>query len=132
MTVIGAIDVGIAFTTAASLGTVTAGIPSLLSITAEAAETNRVLSYSVTAGSLPTGLTLSEQGNIIGTVDLTEFTTIDGNDITFDSNTQSFDRKYTFTVTVSDQYQSAASSREFTLTVNLPYGVEYGNLSAQG
>ena len=132
MTVIGAIDVGIAFTTAAELGTVTAGIPSLLSITAEAAEANRVLTYAVTAGSLPTGLTLSEQGNIIGTVDMTEFTTIDGNSITFDSNTQSFDRKYTFTVTVSDQYQSAASSRAFTLTVSLLYGVEYGNISAQG
>jgi hypothetical protein len=132
MNVIGNIDIGIAFTTAASLGTVTAGIPSLLSITAEAAEDNRVLTYAVTNGSLPTGLTLSQQGNIIGTVDMTEFTTIDGNNITFDSNTHSFDRKYTFTVTVSDQYQSAASTREFTLTVNLPYGVEYGNLSAQG
>jgi hypothetical protein len=132
MSVIGNIDIGIAFTTAASLGTVTAGIPSLLSITAEAAEANRVLTYAVTNGSLPTGLTLSQQGNIIGTVDMTEFTTIDGNDVTFDSNTQSFDRTYTFEVTVSDQYQSAASTREFTLTVSLPYGVEYGNISAQG
>jgi hypothetical protein len=132
MTVIGAIDVGIAFTTSAALGTVTAGIPSLLSISAEAAESNRVLTYTVTAGSLPTGLTLSEQGNIIGTVDLTEFTTVDANEITFDTNTLSFDRSYSFTVTVSDQYQSAASSREFTITVSLPYGKEYGNLSAQG
>lgn len=132
MTVIGEIDVGIAFTTAANLGTVTAGIPSLIAITAEAAEANRELTYAVSSGSLPTGLSLSEQGNIIGTVDMTEFTTVDGNSITFDSNTQSFDRQYTFTVTVSDQYQSAASSRAFTLTVSLPYGVEYGNISAQG
>ena len=132
MTVIGQIDVGIAFTTAADLGTVTAGIPSLVAVTAEAAEANRVLTYQVTSGSLPTGLTLSEQGNIIGTVDLTEFTTVNGNEITFDTNTTSFDRSYTFTITVSDQYQSAASSREFTLKVSLPYGKEYGNLSAQG
>lgn len=132
MTVIGQIDVGIAFTTAADLGTVTAGIPSLVAVTAEAAEANRVLTYQVTLGSLPTGLTLSDQGNIIGTVDLTEFTTVNGNEITFDTNTTSFDRSYTFTITVSDQYQSAASSREFTLKVSLPYGKEYGNLSAQG
>lgn len=132
MTVIGEIDVGIAFTTSANLGTVTAGIPSLISITAEAAEANRELTYAVSSGSLPIGLSLSEQGNIIGTVDMTEFTTVDSNSITFDSNTQSFDRQYTFTVTVSDQYQSAASSRAFTLTVSLPYGVEYGNISAQG
>lgn len=132
MTVIGQIDVGIAFTTAADLGTVTAGIPSLVAVTAEAAEANRVLTYQVTSGSLPTGLTLSDQGNIIGTVDLTEFTTVNGNEITFDTNTTSFDRSYTFTITVSDQYQSAASSRQFTLKVSLPYGKEYGNLSAQG
>jgi hypothetical protein len=129
MTVIGAIDVGIAFTTSASLGTVTAGIPSLLSITAEAAETNRVLSYSVTAGSLPTGLSLSEQGNIIGTIDLSDF---DTGEFTLNTSTGAYTKNLTFTVTVSDQYQSAASSREFTITVNLPYGVEYGNLSAQG
>ena len=129
MTVIGAIDIGIAFTTAADLGTVTAGIPSLVSITAEAAETNRVLTYAVTAGNLPTGLSLSEQGNIIGTIDLSDFNT---SEFTLNTTTGAYTKSYTFTVTVSDQYQSAASSREFTITVNLPYGVEYGNLSAQG
>ena len=132
ITTIGQIDVGIAFTTAANLGTVIAGIPSLVAVTAEAAQSNRVLTYQITTGTLPAGLTLSEQGNIIGTVDLTEFTTINGNEITFDTNTTSFDRSYTFTITVSDQYQSAASSREFTLKVSLPYGKQYGNLSAQG
>ena len=129
MTVIGAIDIGIAFTTAANLGTVTAGIPSLVSITAEAAEANRVLTYSVTSGSLPTGLSLSEQGNIIGTIDYTDF---DTSEFTLNTTTGAYTKIYTFTVTVSDQYQSAASSREFTLTVNLPYSVEYGNLSADG
>jgi len=132
MTVIGEIDVGVSFTSATNLGTVIAGIPSLISIEATAVETNRILEYSVTAGSLPTGLTLSPTGNIIGSVDKTEFTTVDGNAITFDTNSLSFDRKYTFTVTVSDQYQSLATSKQFTLTVSLPYGVEYGNMIAQG
>jgi hypothetical protein len=132
MTVIGNIDIGVEFISATNLGTVTAGIPSLLSIEATAVDANRVLEYSVTAGALPTGLTLSPTGNIIGSVDKTEFTTVDDNAITFDSNTLSFDRKYTFTVTVSDQYQSVANTKEFNLTVSLPYAVEYGSLTAKG
>ena len=132
MTVIGNIDIGVQFISATNLGTVTAGIPSLISIEATAVDANRVLEYSVTAGSLPTGLTLSPTGNIIGEVDKTEFTTVDDNAITFDSNTLSLDRKYTFTVTVSDQYQSVATTKEFTLTVSLPYAVEYGSMIAKG
>ena len=91
------------------IGILTIGIPSLIAIEASAVETNRVLEYSVTEGSLPTGLTLSRSGNVIGSVDKTEFTTVDDNGITFDTNTMSFDRKYTFTVSVNDQYQSVAT-----------------------
>ena len=37
---------------------------------------------------------------------------------------------YTFTVTVSDQYQSAATSKEFTLNINIPYTtIKYGNMT---
>ena len=116
MKVIGELDIGIAFTTPTVVGTLKADIPSLLSIEAVAEETNRVLSYSVTAGSLPTGITLSEQGNLIGTIDPSDFT---------DST-----RAYTFTVTVSDQYQSAATSKEFTINLDIPYTqIEYGNMS---
>jgi hypothetical protein len=132
MSVIGSIDIGIAFVTNTDLGTIIPGIPSLFSVQAEAAESNRVLNYSITSGSLPTGLSLSTQGNIIGNVDLSEFTTVDSNLITFDSNSMSFDRKYSFTISVSDQYQSLASSKVFTLTVKLPYGKEYGNMTAKG
>lgn len=132
MTVIGEIDVGVAFTSATNLGTVTAGIPSLINVEATTDFENRVLEYTITGGSLPNGLTLSQAGNIIGTVDKSEFTTVDGNLITFDTNSLSFDRKYTFTVSVADQYQSLATKKVFNLTVSLPYGVEYGNMTAQG
>jgi hypothetical protein len=116
MKVIGEIDIGIAFTTPTVIGTLTADIPSILSIEAVAEETNRVLSYSVTAGSLPTGITLSEQGNLLGTIDPSDFA---------DSTSS-----YTFTVTVSDQYQSAATSKEFTLNIDIPYTqTEYGNMT---
>ena len=116
MKVIGEIDIGIAFTTPDTIGTLKADIPSLLSIEAVAEQTDRVLNYTVTEGLLPTGITLSSQGNLIGTIDPSDFT---------DSV-----RSFTFTVTVSDQYQSAATSKEFTLNIELPDPlVEYGNMS---
>jgi len=130
MTVIGNINIGIRFITDSNLGTIIPGIPSLFSVEAEAAEANRFLTYSITEGSLPAGLTLSTQGNIMGSVSLKEFTTLDENDVTFDDNTLSLDREYTFTIGVSDQYQSLATSKEFKLTVKLPYAKEYGNMTA--
>jgi hypothetical protein len=115
MTVLGEIDIGVTFTTPTNIGTLTADIPSTLSIEAEADEPNRVLSYSVTAGSLPTGITLSPLGNLVGTIDPSDFT---------DST-----RTFTFTVTVSDQYQESAATKEFSLTVNIPYTtIEYGDM----
>ena len=115
MTVIGDIDIGIAFTTKANVGTLTADIPSILSIEAKADEPNRVLSYSVTGGALPTGITLSPLGNLVGTIDPSDFT---------DST-----RSFSFEVTVSDQYQSAAAVKTFTVTVDIPYTtIEYGSL----
>jgi hypothetical protein len=116
MKVIGEIDIGIAFTTPSLVGTLTADIPSLLSVEAVTEASDRVLSYSVTAGALPTGITLSEQGNLIGTIDPSDFT---------DST-----RSFTFTVTVSDQYQASATTKEFTLNIEIPYTtVEYGNMN---
>ena len=95
MKVIGEIDIGIAFTTPTVIGTLKADVPSILFLEAVAEDTNRVLSYTKTSGSLPTGITLSSQGNLIGTIDPSDFA---------DST-----RAYTFTVSVSDQYQSAGN-----------------------
>ena len=140
ITVIGEIDIGIEFITSSNLGSIQPGIPCLFSVEAQTPAqllnpdqiSNRVFSYKLTEGSLPSGLTLSPLGNIIGQVDLSEFTILDNNEITFDNNTTSFDREYTFTVGVSDQYQNLATSKEFTITVKLPYAKEYSNLSANG
>ena len=118
MKVIGEIDIGIAFSTDSTVGTLTTDIPSLLAIQAVAENTDRVLTYSVTEGSLPPGITLSPQGNLVGTID---------KDDIIDSTTS-----YTFTVTVSDQYQSAATSKEFTVNVDVPFTTtEYGDMTGQ-
>ena len=116
MKVIGDIDIGISFSTDTDVGTLYADQPSLLSIEASAEQQDRVLSYTVTAGSLPPGITLSEQGNLIGTIDPEDF---------LDST-----RTYSFTVTVSDQYQESAATKAFTVTVDIPLTtVRYGNLT---
>ena len=116
MKVIGEIDIGIVFTTPTVIGTLTADVPSILFLEAVVENTNRVLSYTKTSGSLPTGITLSSQGNLIGTIDPSNFT---------DST-----RAYTFTVSVSDQYQSVATSKEFTLNIDIPYTqTEYGSMT---
>ena len=116
MKVIGEIDIGVAFSTPKIVGTLTAGIPSTLSIVAVAENTDRVLSYTVSSGSLPPGITLSEQGNLIGTIDPSEMT---------DST-----RSYDFTVRVSDQYQEVGQNGSFTINVDVPFTQEeYGNMT---
>ena len=116
MKVIGEIDIGVAFSTPKIVGTLTAGIPSTLSIVAVAENTDRVMSYTVSSGSLPPGITLSEQGNLIGTIDPSEMT---------DST-----RSYDFTVRVSDQYQEVGQNGSFTINVDVPFTQEeYGNMT---
>jgi len=116
MKVVGEIDIGISFTTPTQVGTLKAGVPSLLSVQAVNDAADRVLTYSVTSGTLPPGITLSTAGNLIGTIDPSDFS---------DST-----RSYSFTVTVSDQYQIAATSKQFTVTVDIPYTqTEYGNMT---
>jgi len=121
MKVIGEIDIGIAFTTPTAVGTLKAGVPSLLAIQAVNDSPNRVLTYSVTQGTLPPGITLSTAGNLIGTIDPSDFRDVE------DSTTA---YTFSFTVTVSDQYQIAATSKEFTITVDIPdTQIEYGNMT---
>jgi hypothetical protein len=116
MKVVGEIDIGISFTTPTNIGTLTAGIPSILSIEATAEASGRVLSYTLNSGSLPTGITLSPHGHLIGTIDASDFA---------DSTTS-----FTFEVNVSDQYQISATTKEFTLNISIPHtSVEYGNMT---
>ena len=69
MKVIGDIDIGIEFESPDILGTIKSGIPCLLSVSAKAEAANRELTYTVSSGILPPGITLSPQGNFVGTID---------------------------------------------------------------
>ena len=132
LTLIGEIDVGVTFTTPSNLGSVTAGIPSLKKLEATAVVANRVLTYKLTAGALPNGLTLSSTGNIIGVPRIKNYTNFDTNGITFDTNTTSIDREFNFSVEVSDQYKTVATTRDFSLKIALPHANDYGNLVGHG
>jgi hypothetical protein len=116
MKVIGDIDIGITFLSNAELGTITVDQPCLLGLEAIASDKNREIAYSVTDGILPPGITLSPQGNFIGTIT--------------NKDIQDSVMSYTFTVTASDQYQSQASNKEFTIKINQPYTtLEFANMS---
>jgi hypothetical protein len=132
LSVYGEIDVGVAFTTASDLGTVDAGIPSLKNLEATVAGANRVVRFTLTGGQLPPGLRLSPQGNIIGIPRINQYTVLDNNGITFDTNVTSFDREYTFTVEASDQYKALSTTRTFKLRIGLPYGFDYSSLQGHG
>jgi len=118
MTVLGDIDIGIQFTTDTNVGTLHADIPSTLNIQADPEQPNRVLFYKLTSGSLPPGIILSPLGNLVGTIRSSDFT---------DST-----RSYTFTVTVSDQYEELAATKTFTVLVDIPFtSIEYGTFEGQ-
>ena len=74
MKVIGETDIGIVFTTQSNIGTLVAEIPSTLSISAVADQPNSELTYNLASGLLPTGISLSTSGNLIGTIDADDFT----------------------------------------------------------
>jgi len=122
----------IAFVTNEDLGTILPDMPSLLSVVAESSVPNSVISYSLSQGSLPYGLTLTEFGHIIGQVSLQNFISIDNNSTTFDNNATSIDRVYNFAVTATDQSRNFSVEQNFKITVSLPYGQQYGNLSVKG
>jgi len=87
-------------TAAGSLGSDNNGT-AITTITLAAAENAQTITYAVTSGSLPPGLSLASNGNITGTI---------GNP----ANTTT----YNFTVTATDP-QGQTASRNFSYTVNV-------------
>lgn len=130
--IIGDIDVGVTFLSPTVLGTLTAGVPSTISVDAIGVDTNRVLTYSLASGTLPTGITLSPVGNFVGTIDYNQFTLFENNEVTFDSNTTTIDKQFTFEITVTDQYKTVSTTKEFKINVSLPFSKTYGNLHSAG
>jgi len=138
LNVIGEIDSVITWNTNPNLGSVNANFVSTLSLSASSTVTNAIVLYNITSGRLPPGLTLDLDGEIVGKVNqyykpetnslgLTTFD-YDTSVTTFDGDTTTVDRVYTFIVEARDQFGISATSRTFTITVNTPNQIVYSNI----
>jgi len=141
--VIGEIDSTIYWLTDSSIGEIPANYTSNLKVEASTSIVGSILVYSLESGTLPPGLSLSTDGEIIGKVNqfstndksgLTRFYEESGFDViytTFDQGTTTIDRSYTFTIKARDQYNYSAITREFTLTITTPNDRLYSNLTVR-
>ena len=138
LNLIGEIDSVINFKTASSLGSVPAEYNSTLKIEATSTVPGAQVIYTRIGGRLPPGLTLSPDGEIIGRVN--QFysaakggglITIDNGVTTFDDNTASFDRSYTFTIQAQDQFNYSAVTKTFTVKISTPNTYSYSSIRVQ-
>jgi hypothetical protein len=139
ITLLGDITSEITWVTPSDLGTLHANYVSTLNLVATSNISNANLVYSVTEGSLPPGITLSVDGELIGTVNQ-YYNTLsgqqglltfdDGMPTIFDSGTTTYDRSYTFTVTVNDQFLYTYATRTFTVKIDEPNTIEYTDIYA--
>ena len=120
-----------------NLGSIPADYVCTLNINATSDVPNAIISYQVTSGNLPPELSLTNDGEIIGTPpqfgnsSQNGIVIFDNGALTFDHGNTTIDRSYTFTVTASDQYGYDSVSKEFTITLTTPNIVPYSNITTR-
>ena len=145
--ILGSVTSAITWNSPSDLGTILANYVCTLDISAKSNVPDATLLYYLTGGSLPPGLELNVNGEIIGTpnqffnletgkLGLTTFHDTDNhgvryNNQTFDYGKTTIDRVYTFTVTAGDQYQYSALPKQFTIKISTPNTVSYSNITTQ-
>lgn len=126
VTVIGEIDSNIKWITPANLGIINANFTSTLKLVAQSTVLDTAMIYSIKSGSLPFGMVLNYDGEIIGsakqvgTASQPGLTIFENKTVTWDGSIPgdtTFDRQYKFTVDARDRFNYTAIEREFTLTV---------------
>lgn len=148
ISLIGEIESAIEWITDRNLGTVEPNKPSTVAVEAQSLLYGKTTSYELIAGNLPPGLELSGSGIIQGKVKqfadssgpgLTRFyekidsATVDSVasrsfNVTFDSNTTTFDNNFKFTVRARDASRFAQSDKEFILAVTSITNKTFSNL----
>ena len=115
--VLGQISDIVEWQTDADLGTLFTGEISELFIKATV-PSGRVLNYSLADefGTLPFGLSLTEDGLITGRVSFDTFM-LDSNTTTFDNNTTKFDKTYTFKIAAFDSGNYVYDIKTFTIRI---------------
>ena len=129
LTVIGELDSELVWATASNLGTIPTNQISTLSVTAE--HTHAISSnifYRVTDGSLPPGLTLNLDGEIVGKIPQTSIITFDGGTLLLDNDTTTVDKVYKFTVEARDYDIASTISKEFSIEAITVDRRHYSNL----
>ena len=129
----------ILWSTPSDLGSIPANYVCTLNVLATSTVPNSTISYVISDGALPNGLTLNLDGEIIGTPiqyydpinKIKGLTTIDGRTTTFDHATVTFDHVYKFSITAQDQYGYSDVIRKFTLKITTPNTTSYSNISAK-
>jgi len=133
LTLKGDIETTIQFLTDKVVGTLKPGHISDLAILAEHTSANLDITYNLTGGKLPPGLTLTPTGNITGVIPTNIQTNFDiaatgFNTTSFDVSATTFDRTYTFNVTARDSYLYSAVSKDFTIDILENTIIPYTNI----
>ena len=134
---LGEVNSTLTWNTPQNLGSFSANYISTLKVDATSTVPNATLIYSLTSGSLPPGLRLSRDGEIIGKVrsygtsTLPGLTIFDSQNLKLDGNETTFDRTFKFTITVQDQFGYSNTSREFNIILSDPDDKQYSNLFLQ-
>lgn len=132
--ILGEIDSTISWKTPADLGTINSNYISTLSVKANTTVPNAVLLYSLESGTLPPGLSLKFDGEIVGKINNfgsatnPGMTIFDNAKLKFDNNTTTIDRQYKFTIKAKDQFGFSAIEQEFKIAVSDPDDKLYSNL----
>lgn len=132
---LGEVDSTIQWNTPADLGNFSANYISTLAVNATTTVPNATMLYSLKSGTLPPGLTLALDGEIIGkvnsfgSVNKPGLTVFDSQLLTFDQKQTAFDRTYSFTITAQDQFGFSAIDRTFTIKLTDPDDKLYSNIS---
>ena len=131
---LGEVDSSILWTSKTKLGTIPANQISVFKVQGTTTVPDAPLFYTLTSGRLPPGLTLQYNGEITGTVvqfgdsEKDGLTFFDNDDMTFDNDTTSIDRTYTFTVEAKDRFGFSATTKKFTIDVIDDDDRQYTNL----
>ena len=139
ITIIGDVNSGITWVTPSDLGSIPADYICNLSVSATSSIPNATVIYEVVSGSLPPGLTLNPDGEIIGMVNQyfkpysgeLGLILFDGGNTTFDQKTTTVDRNYVVTIQASDQFGYSAVARDFVIFVTTPNSTSYSNITTR-
>lgn len=120
---------------AQSLGVIQLSTPSTFYVSATSSVENSILTYKLINGTLPPGFILSNDGEIIGSIDTSKLLNFKDNinqefiNTTFDNKTTTFDRNFIFTLTASNQYGS--NTQAFSILVDTSNDTNYSNIYAK-